>query len=76
MRVGDIRVFDDIYSFLHALLGFIASLFGMDASIPLTIIYTAYQLVDRDMPAEQLGDLVEYTVGFIAGLFLRAFIRV
>ena len=76
MRIGDIRVFDDIYSFLHALLGFIAAFFGMDASVSLTIVYTAYQLVDRDMRDEQLGDLVEYAVGFIAGLLIRAFIRV
>ena len=76
MRIGDVRVFDDIYSFLHVLLGFIAALFGMDASVSLTIVYTAYQLVDRDMRDEQLGDLVEYTVGFTAGLFIRVFIHV
>ena len=77
MRIGDVRIFDDIYSFLHALLGFIAALIGdAGASVSITIVYTAYQVLDRDYAPEQLGDLVEYAAGFIAGLLVRAFIRV
>ncbi len=64
-----IRIFDDVLSFFHVIIGFYFWLWP-----PLMIIFIAYQILeeailqDNDY-SDMLGDLIEFLIGIIIGYF-------
>jgi hypothetical protein len=55
------------YEFLAKLLFFYPFL-GVVIPFLIIAIYMVYQSLDDDEPIERVGDLVEYSIGLIAGL--------
>jgi len=60
-------VFDDKRSLWHAFLGFVSA-FALVYSLLILLIYTVYQIREKEKPASTLGDIVEFLVGYIYGL--------
>jgi Gpi18-like mannosyltransferase len=64
-----IYIFDDKASYVHTLFGAVSVLLRIE--IPATLIYLLYQYIDREREFEKKGDLIEYTVGLLAGALVR-----
>jgi len=61
-------IFEDKYSLVHALLGFLA---GIGDSVAITLLFVGYQLAEKEKERRKLGDFIEYGVGFAAGYVFR-----
>jgi len=64
-----IIIYDDPASIMHTALGFAAVLWHIEVAV--TLIYLLYQYMDRESVSEKKGDLVEYSVGLLAGALVR-----
>ncbi|ALM76472.1 hypothetical protein [Thermococcus barophilus] len=60
-------IFDDKRSIWHAFLGFISA-FALVYSLLVLLIYTVYQIREKEKPVSTLGDIVEFLIGYIYGL--------
>jgi len=60
-------IFDDKRSLWHAFLGFISA-FALVYSLLILLIYTIYEIREREKPTATLGDVTEFLIGYIYGL--------
>ena len=60
-----IRIFDDIYSFLHFAFGFLATILHIDVAA--AIVFVAYETFEKERLAYKLGDYIEFAAGLITG---------
>ncbi|WP_324735312.1 hypothetical protein VFC49_09200 [Thermococcus sp. SY098] len=60
-------IFDDKRSLWHAFLGFVSA-FALIYSLLILLIYTVYQIREKEKPTATLGDIVEFLIGYIYGL--------
>ena len=64
-------VFDDINSFIHLVLGFLVVALrrlGLGiVSIAIIVVYTAYQVLEKEKSLNKLGDFIEFLIGYILG---------
>jgi len=66
-------LFDDRNSIVHAVLGFIVALMGSGSVIwkiiatILLMIYVVYEVFEIERSVATVGDVVEFTVGFMIG---------
>ena len=63
-------VFDDFKSIIHVLLGIITKLIGKSfppLALALIIVFTVYEVLEKDSPENRLGDFIEYLIGYIIG---------
>jgi len=57
-----VKIFDDLKSYFHFLLGFLTPFLGR-LGLFVVVVYLIYQYFDKDSPEEKIGDLVEYFLG-------------
>jgi len=62
-------LFDDKRSVLHTVLGF-ASAFLLIYGLVVFFIYLVYEVREKEAPVATVGDVVEFLVGYVAGLAL------
>lgn len=67
-----IKILDDMYSYIHIIFGFVSILLGI--SIESTLIFATFQLIDEDTVYEKLGDIIEFSIGVVAGAFTKLLI--
>ena len=54
-----VKIFDDLKSYFHFLLGFLTPFLGRLG----LFVVVVYLYFDKDSPEEKIGDLVEYFLG-------------
>lgn len=70
MIIRGIRVFDDLKSLIHIAAGFGGVFLGI--SVPVTLVFTIYQYLEKEDLNNKLGDMVEYGIGlFLGAIALR-----
>ena len=67
------NAFTSLSDIFHAILGFIACLvnvlpYGWIVSLIITLIFTVYEALEAETPAESYHDLIEFLVGFALAL--------
>jgi len=66
------RLFDDILSFAHLLLGFIAGIMPLKYSLFIVVAFTLYEIVENRLRGEPkgslIGDTLEFFIGYVLGL--------
>jgi len=68
----DKYLFDDLGSVWHAVLGFITAFFlPLAVALAVILIFTVYEVREPEDPVATVGDVVEFMVGFDAGLLAK-----
>ena len=64
-------IFDDTSSVIHAVLGLATAILkkiGLGiASATIIVVYTVYQVLEREKDVNKLGDFIEFIVGYLIG---------
>ena len=66
-------IFDDFGSLWHMLLGFLVpfiALLNVVPAIGVLATFATYEAVERENPVSTIGDFMEFTVGFMAGVLV------
>jgi len=67
-----VRIFDDGFSLIHALLGFVAGILPFKFSLFIIIAFALYEIVENKVRGEPkgslVGDTIEFFIGFLFGL--------
>ena len=69
--MGRLRVFDDLFSFVHFLVALVLALLDPVSLVAVSIVFVVYQLVEVEKRPYKLGDFVEFMAGVVAGVVLR-----
>ncbi|CAI1492053.1 conserved protein of unknown function [Thermococcus nautili] len=67
MALARLYLYDDKRSILHTVLGF-ASAFLLIYGLAVFLIYLVYEVREKEAPISTIGDVVEFLVGYVAGL--------
>lgn len=67
MALARLYLFDDKRSIWHAFLGFLTA-FTLAYGLVILLLYTIYQVREKEYPVATVGDVVEFLVGYIYGL--------
>ena len=70
--MGRVRAFDDPLSFIHMLYAAAVAYLSPTALVAASIIYYAYQSIEKEKLSRKRGDYVEWLVGILVGLIIRA----
>jgi len=65
------RLFDDVYSLLHLMLGVVASLAPLPLTLFFSLAFIVYELITSHTVYEFVGDVLEYLAGLTLGLAIR-----
>ncbi|NJE13872.1 hypothetical protein, partial [Thermococcus sp. LS2] len=68
-------IFDDKRSLWHTFLGFISA-FTLAYSIVILLLFTLYQVREREKPTSTLGDVVEFVIGYVYGLAVLVWLKI
>ena len=60
-------LYDDKRSILHTLLGFLSA-FTLAWGLVILVLYTLYEIQEKENPIATLGDVVEFIIGYVYGL--------
>ncbi|GAB6102376.1 hypothetical protein JCM16138_15990 [Thermococcus atlanticus] len=60
-------LYDDKRSIFHSILGF-ASAFLLVYGLLVLVIFTVYEVREKEAPVATVGDVVEFLIGYVAGL--------
>ena len=60
-------LFDDKRSILHTVLGFLSA-FTLAWGLLILVIFTVYEVREKEAPVATVGDVVEFILGYIYGL--------
>jgi hypothetical protein len=65
-----IPVFDDIWSYDHTALGFVAA--NSDIGPLIYVVFTIYQLWEPELTEAKLGDFIEFGIGIMLGVAVNS----
>lgn len=60
-------LYDDKRSILHTVLGFLSA-FTLAWGLLILVIFTVYEVREKEAPVATVGDVVEFILGYIYGL--------
>ena len=60
-------LFDDKRSLLHTVLGFLSA-FTLAWGLLILVIFTLYEVREKEAPVATVGDVVEFIIGYVYGL--------
>lgn len=66
-ELARVYLFDDKRSLWHVVLGFLSA-FTLAYSLAILLLFTLYQIRERENPVSTLGDVLEFIIGYIYGL--------
>ena len=70
MRLWKLIIFDGLTSINHVAIGaltrFLAS-YVPPLSLLIIVMYSAYQVLERELPINKLGDFIEFIIGYLIG---------
>lgn len=67
VTLARLYLFDDKRSVWHAFLGFLAA-FTLAYGLVILLLYTIYQVREKEAPVATVGDVVEFLIGYVYGL--------
>ena len=60
-------LYDDKRSILHTVLGFLSA-FTLAWGLLILVIFTVYEVREKEAPVATVGDVVEFIIGYVYGL--------
>ena len=68
-------LYDDKRSVLHTVLGFLSA-FILVWGLLILVIFTVYEVREKEAPVATVGDVVEFLIGYVYGLAVVVWLAV
>ncbi|MEM1574292.1 MAG: hypothetical protein QXY96_07450 [Candidatus Methanomethylicaceae archaeon] len=70
-----IKIFDDIFSYFHALLGGLTCITPWPHAAFIIFIFVIYEIVESRSKIEIFYDFIEFIIGYVAMLILISIVK-
>ena len=75
MIMARLYLYDDKRSVLHTVLGFLSA-FILVWGLLILVIFTVYEVREKEAPVATVGDVVEFLIGYVYGLAVVVWLAV